>query len=95
MAPLVALLVLLTQTSVLFAWYEPLEQFAQFEQLKLQFQFVNHEPPKDAVKWLSPLMRGLLRITAQETLSSVGKAISLHLLAVHGLQIGIVILTVL
>ena len=33
----------------------------QFEQLKLQLQFINHELPKDAVKWLSPLTRGLLR----------------------------------
>ena len=41
-----------------------------------------------------PLTRGLLRITMQETLSSMGKAISLHLLAVHGLEIVIVILTV-
>ena len=36
----------------------------------------------------------LLCITVQETLSSTGKAISLHLLAVHGLEIVIVILTV-
>ena len=57
----------------------------QFEQLKLQLQFINHKLPKDAVKCLSPLMRGLLHITAQETLSSMGKAISLHLLVVHGL----------
>ena len=40
---------------------------------------------KDAVKWLSSLMRGLLRITAQETLLSTGKAILLHLFMVHGL----------
>ena len=39
-------------------------------------------------------MRGLLCITVQETLSSTGKAISLHLLAVPGLQIVIVIFTV-
>ena len=39
------------------------------------------------MKWLSPLMRGLLRITTQETLSSTGKAISLHLLVVRGLEI--------
>ena len=58
-------------------------------------QFVNHEPPKDAVKWLSPLTRGLLRIIAQKTLSSMGTAISLHLLAVRGLQIALVIFTVL
>ena len=38
-------------------------------------------------------MRGLLHITAQETLSSMGKAISLHLLAVRGLEIVIVIFT--
>ena len=49
--------------------------------------FHNHEPPKDAVKWLSLLTRGLLRITAQETLSSTRKAISLHLLAVRGCEI--------
>ena len=54
---------------------------------KFQQEFLNHEPPQDAVKWLSPLTRGLLRITAQETLSSTGKAISLHLLAVRGLGI--------
>ena len=30
----------------------------QFEQLKLQLQFINHKPPKDAVKWLSQLTRG-------------------------------------
>ena len=35
-------------------------------------------------------MRGLLRITAQETLSSMGKAISLRHLAVRGLEIVIV-----
>ena len=35
-------------------------------------------------------MRGLLCITAQETLSSTGKAISLRLLAFHGLEIVIV-----
>ena len=54
---------------------------------KFQQQFLNHEPRKDAVKWLSPLMRGLLRITMQETLLSMGKAISLHLFAVRGLGI--------
>ena len=54
-----------------------------FEQLK----FLNHEPSKDAVKWLSPLTRGLLRITTQETLLSTGKAISLLLLVVRGLEI--------
>ena len=54
---------------------------------KFQQQFLNHEPPKDAVKWLSLLTRGLLRITTHETLSSTGKAISLHLLAVRGLGI--------
>ena len=58
----------------------------QFEQLKLQLQFLNHELQKDAVKWLSPLTRGLLCITAQETLSSMGKAISLHLLVCTGLN---------
>ena len=91
MAALAALVALLTQTSILFVWYKPLEQF---EQLKLHLQFPNHEPPKDAVKWLSPLTRGLLRITVQETLLSMGKAISLHILAVRGLEIVIVILTV-
>ena len=91
MAALVALVVLLTQTSILFVRYEPLEQF---EQLKLQLQFLNHKLPKDAVKCLSPLARGLLHITVQETLSSMGKAISLHLLVVRGLEIVIVILTV-
>ena len=35
-------------------------------------------------------MRGLLHITAQETLSSTGKAISLCLLVVRGLEIVIV-----
>ena len=63
------------------------------EQLKLQLQLINHEPPEDAVKWLSSLTRGLLCITAQETLSSTGKAILLHLFAVHGLKIVFVILT--
>ena len=46
------------------------------------------------MKWLSPLTRGLLRITTQDTLSSTGKAIPLHLLAVHGLQIVIIFCTV-
>ena len=39
------------------------------------------------MKWLSLLTRGFLRITAQETLSSMRKAISLHLLAVRGCEI--------
>ena len=61
------------------------DEVKQFEQLKLQLQFINHELPKDAVKWLSSLRRGLLCITVRETLSSTRKAISLHLLVVPGL----------
>ena len=44
----------------------------------------NHKPQKDAVKCLSRLIRGLLHITAHDTLLSTGKAIAQHLFAVRG-----------